>query len=46
MTSQPNTILLVESNCVAVVLEAETANEVVVINMVADSVSHDVGSFE
>lgn len=45
-TSQPRTMLLVESTCVAVVWASTTPNEVVVTNIVADAVSQDVGSSE
>ena len=45
-TSQPRTMLLVESTCVAVVWASTTLKEVVVTNMVADDVSQDVGSSE
>lgn len=45
-TSQPTITLLVESTCVAVVFAADTAHDVVVRNMVADSVPHEVGSSE
>jgi hypothetical protein len=44
--SQPRMTLLVERIWVAVVSVADTPNDVVVRNMVADSVSHDVGSLE
>ena len=45
-TSQSTITLLVESIWVAVVFAADTADDVVVRNMVADSVLHDVGSSE
>lgn len=45
-TSQPRTMLLVESTCVAVVWASTTPKEVVVTNIVADDVSQDVGSSE
>jgi hypothetical protein len=44
--AQPRMTLLVERTWVAVVSVADTPNDVVVRNMVADSVSHDVGSSE
>lgn len=45
-TLQPTMTLLVERTWVAVVAVADTPNDVVVIWMVADCVSHDVGSDE
>jgi hypothetical protein len=39
-------VLLVESTWVAVVVEADTAYDDVVINMVAVSVLHELGSSE
>lgn len=46
VVSQPMMTLLVESTRVAVVSVADTPKDVVVRIMVADSVSHDVGSSE
>lgn len=44
--SQPRIVLLVEITLVAVVLVTDTPNDVVVRKIVADLVSHDVGSSE